>query len=307
MKKITLNAEKRNSIANVIETHFRNANSKLKVNWLLAKNKFNDHKETMHELAHIAIRQYQPQEDIDTIKSMVSKYGDNGGKIYNDSCFNFETNYIDEADGKPRTKDIHLDFGLGYNFALSYFDDELREQGLDPDNEYKYKATKNPHYHSMYDRNRKYLGMHHNEQIKRGENIEDNWNNKYKIEVIGSQYCGSRQFKVDNETFEILNRFQIMQEKVVSTHEQFYDYIKSKMDKVRLGLKSYKYFDEAKELCDKLGIALNETILDTESSLALSIYNPSALASLLADNESEDNKADIIAQFKQGKLNQAIN
>jgi hypothetical protein len=274
---------------------------------VIGKNKFNDHKETMHELAHIAIRQHQPQEDIDTIKSMVSKYGDNGGKIYNDSCFNFETNYIDEADGKPRTKDIHLDFGLGYNFALSYFDDELREQGLDPDNEYKYKATKNPHYHSMYDRNRKYLGMHHNEQIKRGENIEDNWNNKYKIEVIGSQYCGSRQFKVDNETFEILNRFQIMQEKVVSTHEQFYDYIKSKMDKVRLGLKSYKYFDEAKELCDKLGIALNETILDTESSLALSIYNPSALASLLQDNESEDNKADIIAQFKQGKLNQAIN
>jgi hypothetical protein len=306
MKKITLNAEKRNSIANVIETYFRNANSKLKVNWLLAKNKFNDHKETMHELAHIAIRQHQPQEDIDTIKSMVSKYGDNGGKIYNDSCFNFETDCIDD-EGKPRTKDIHLDFGLGYNFALSYFDDELREQGLDPDNEYKYKATKNPHYHSMYDRNRKYLGMHHNEQIKRGENIEDNWNNKYKIEVIGSQYCGSRQFKVDNETFEILNRFQIMQEKVVSTHEQFYDYIKSKMDKVRLGLKSYKYFDEAKELCDKLGIALNETILDTESSLALSIYNPSALASLLQDNESEDNKADIIAQFKQGKLNQAIN
>jgi hypothetical protein len=307
MKKITLNAEKRNSIANVIETHFRNANSKLKVNWLLAKNAFNDHKEKMHSLAYKVVRQHQPQEDIDTIKSMISKYGDNGGHIYNDKCFNFETNYIDEEDGKPRTKDIHLDFGLNYNFALSYFDDELREQGLDPDNEYKYKGTKNPHYHSMYDRNRKYLGMHHNEQIKKGENIEDNWNDKYKFEVIGSQYCGSRQFKVDSETFEVLNQFQIMQEKVVSTHEQFYDYIKSKMDKVRLGLKSYKYFDEAKELCDKLGIALNETILDTESSLALSIYNPSALASLLQDNESEDNKADIIAQFKQGKLNQAVN
>jgi hypothetical protein len=52
MKKITLNAEKRNSIANVIETHFRNANSKLKVNWLLAKNAFNDHKEKMHSLAY---------------------------------------------------------------------------------------------------------------------------------------------------------------------------------------------------------------------------------------------------------------
>jgi hypothetical protein len=98
-----------------------------------------------------------------------------------------------------------------------------------------------------------------------------------------------------------------MQEKVVDTHQRFYDYIKSKMDKIRLGLKSYKYFDQAKELADKLGMVLNETILDTESSMALSIYNPSALASLLQDNESEDNKADIIAQFKQGKLNQAVN
>jgi hypothetical protein len=56
MKKITLNAEKRNSIANVIETHFRNANSKLKVNWLLAKNAFNDHKEKMHSLAYTSCK-----------------------------------------------------------------------------------------------------------------------------------------------------------------------------------------------------------------------------------------------------------
>ena len=307
MKKITLNAEKRNLIANVIEDSFRNKNSKARINWLLAKNAFNDHKEKMHSLVYKIVRQYQPQEDIDTIKKMIAKYGENsGGQIYKDKCFNFETDTYDD-EGKPKTKELHLDFGLSYDFALSYFDEPMREQGLDPDNEYKYKGNKNPHYHSMYDQTRKYLGMHHNEQIKKGENIEDNWNDKYKFEVIGSQYCGSRQFKVDNETFEVLNQFQIMQEKVVSTHEQFFDYIKSKMDKVRLGLKSYKYFDDAKELCDKLGIALNESILNTESSLALSIYNPSALASLLADNEAEDNKADIIAQFRAGKLNQAIN
>jgi hypothetical protein len=307
MRKITLNAEKRNSIANVIETHFRNANSKARINWLLAKNAFNDHKEKMHSLAYKIVRQHQPQEDIDTIKSMISKYGSNGGQIFNDKCFNFITDTVDD-EGKPKEKYLNVDFGLGYNLALSYFDDEMREQGLDPDNEHKYQnGNKNPHYHTMYDKNRKYLGMHHNEQIKKGENIEDNWNDKYKFEVIGSQYCGERHFKVDNETFEVLNQFNIMQEKVVSTHEQFYDYIKDKMDKVRLGLKSYKYFDEAKELCDKLGIALNESVLNTESSLALSIYNPSALASLLADNEAEDNKADIIAQFRAGKLNQAIN
>jgi hypothetical protein len=36
--------------------------------------------------------------------------------------------------------------------------------------------------------------------------------------------------------------------------------------------------------------------------MALSIYNPSALASLLADSDEEDNKADIIAQFKARKI-----
>ena len=165
MKKITLNAEKRNSIANVIETHFRNANSKARINWLLAKNAFNDHKEKIHSLAYKIVRQHQPQEDVDTIKKMIAKYGENsGGQIYKDKCFNFETDTYDD-EGKPKTKELHLDFGLRYDFALSYYDDEIREQGLDPDNEYKYKGNKNPHFHSMYDNTRKYLGMHHNNQI----------------------------------------------------------------------------------------------------------------------------------------------
>ena len=34
------------------------------------------------------------------------------------------------------------------------------------------------------------------------------------------------------------------------------------MQKLKLGLKSYRYFDQAKELADKLGVVLNESILD---------------------------------------------
>ena len=46
--------------------------------------------------------------------------------------------------------------------------------------------------------------------------------------------------------------------------------------------------------------------MNESSSLALSIYSPDNLASLLEDKEKQDN-ADIIAQFKKGQLNQAIN
>ena len=82
--------------------------------------------------------------------------------------------------------------------------------------------------------------------------------------------------------------------------------LRSKMKTLRLGLKSYRYFDQAKELADKVGVVLNETMMNESSSLALSIYSPENLASLLEDKEKQDN-ADIIARFKRGELNQAIN
>ena len=52
---------------------------------------------------------------------------------------------------------------------------------------------------------------------------------------------------------------------------------------MRLGLKSYRYFDQAKKLADNLGIVLNESILNESSSMALSVYSPENLASLLED------------------------
>jgi hypothetical protein len=70
------------------------------------------------------------------------------------------------------------------------------------------------------------------------------------------------------------------------------------MQKLRLGLKSYKYFDQAKALADKLGIPLNESILNESSSMALSVYSPENLASLLED-KVEPTKAEKIAIAKK--------
>jgi hypothetical protein len=57
------------------------------------------------------------------------------------------------------------------------------------------------------------------------------------------------------------------------------------MKTLRLGLKSYRYFDQAKALADKVGVVLNETMMNESSSLALSIYSPENLASLLEDKK----------------------
>ena len=100
--------------------------------------------------------------------------------------------------------------------------------------------------------------------------------------------------------------YQQSADNVIKEHQQMYSYVEGKMKTLRLGLKSYRTFDQAKALADKVGVVLNETMMNESRSLALSIYSPENLASLLEDKEKQDN-ADIIAQFKRGELNQAIN
>ena len=70
------------------------------------------------------------------------------------------------------------------------------------------------------------------------------------------------------------------------------------MEKLRMGLKSYRYFDQAKELADKLGVVLNESVLNESSAMALSIYSPTNLADLLTD-EVEQTREEKIAIAKQ--------
>jgi len=68
-----------------------------------------------------------------------------------------------------------------------------------------------------------------------------------------------------------------------------------------LGLKSYRYFDQAKALADKLGVVLNESMMNESSSLALSVYSPENLASLLED-KVELTREQKIAMFKKEQV-----
>ena len=111
------------------------------------------------------------------------------------------------------------------------------------------------------------------------------WENDFKLWVIGTSYCRSRQFKVDENTLNFFKMYVASADNVIKEHEQMYSYVEGKMQKVRLGLKSYRHYDQAKALADKVGVVLNETMLNESSSLALSIYSPDNLASLLEDKE----------------------
>ena len=134
---------------------------------------------------------------------------------------------------------------------------------------------------------------------------KDTWDNDFKLWVIGSSYCRTRKFQTNNETYLWFKHFEVAKENVILAHKNLFSHVDKKMQKLKLGLKSYRYFDQAKELADKLGVVLNESVLDAHSSMALSIYSPTNLADLLTDEveQTRDEKIAIAKQILQEQQN----
>ena len=68
-KRITLNAEKRKVIADVFQQHFED-NSKYKKAWSDSIKNYQDLRDRKVKINDL-VRSHQPQEDVDTIRSMI--------------------------------------------------------------------------------------------------------------------------------------------------------------------------------------------------------------------------------------------
>ena len=302
-KRQTLNADKRKVIADIFQQHFED-NSKYKKQHSEAIETYNDMREKAKVKIEKLVRFHQPQEDVDTIRSMINKYGErNGGELYHDNCFYVQTDtprMDTDYNGNPveQYDDVHIKFKADKEFLISYYRDELKSKGLDADYDVRLGddyGKRNPTYYNAESSIDKYLGFGSRNDVSGNHSFyKDEWENDFKLWVIGSSYCHQRKFVADNETFNWFKSFEVAKENVIMAHKNLFDHVNKKMEKLKLGLKSYRYFDQAKELADKLGIALNESVLNESSSMALSIYSPTNLADLLTD-EVEQTREEKIA------------
>ena len=137
-KRITLNADKRKVIADVFQNHFED-NSKFKKAWQQAKDTYTSLRKEAKIRMEVLIRKHQPQEDVDTIRSMIKKYGSSGGDLYHDNCFYVQTDtpkYETDYEGNPKEyyDDTHIKFGdMDKDFLTSWYRDEMRAKGIDAD------------------------------------------------------------------------------------------------------------------------------------------------------------------------------
>ena len=309
-RKITLNAEKRKVIADQFQSFYED---KVKDKLEQAKEQY----DIMREKAKVAIekvvRFHQPQQDVDTIRSMIKKYDRAGGELYEDNCFYVQmpiTKVDDEGREYQANDEVHVRFDMGRSFARAYYRDEMKAKGLNPDFKLAIDgdySKRNPKYYNDESACNKFLGFSTSSNDDKSITTPvSKWENDFKLWTIGTQYCHSRQFKVDENTLEFFKMYVQSADNVIKEHQQMYDYVEGKMKTLRLGLKSYRHFDQAKKLADKVGVVLNETMMNESSSLALSIYSPDNLASLLEDKEvlTRDQKIAIARkQMAQNSLN----
>ncbi len=295
MARIRLNSEYRNKIANRMRVHLEQEDTQEKEAYLKAREEMKPLQDKTWELAEQIVRRHYTPEDVEKAWYLQNKF-ENVNTIAKDSCFHFGyMGKVEERDqnDKPIMKDkyieSHFDFKLDGNingdeysksedFGYAYFRDELKgREGCNPDINIEQKDNQsNPHQTKFVDANNKYLGTSGGRDNQTSYSRE--WNNDYVLDLIGREYCRDRSIGCNKEEYDTLMFWQQKKGHLIMCHYKWIESVLNQMKEIKLGLKGYKYLDEAIELCTELGLTVNDAEIIRTNSTGLIIYNPKNLA-----------------------------
>ena len=297
MSRIRLNSEYRNKGAVRFREHLEQENTQEKEAYLQAWEQMKPLQDATWKLAETIVRRHYTDEDVKMAYHLQNKF-DNVNTIAKDSCFHFgymaekgDSNLSEDDDDRQITK--HFDFRLNGNingyesgkqddFAYAYFRDELKgRDNCNPDINIEQKWGKgdgvencrNPHWDKTRTHNEKYLGLNNDNHSYARE-----WNDNYKLDLIGREYCRDRQIGCTKAEFDTLMIWQVAKQKLIQCHTKWIESILNQMKEIKLGLKGYRYLDEMIELGTELGLTINDAEIIRCNSTGLVIYNPKNLA-----------------------------
>ncbi len=315
MSRIRLNSEYRNKIANRMRVHLEQEDTQEKKKYDELKADQIQLNDDAWKVAEKIVRKHYTEDDVEKAYYLQNKF-ENVSTIAKDSCFHFH--YL----GKKETRDYdnnvriedaniekHFDFRLNgsidtennssyssgdnqYGYAL--FRDELKAQeNCNPDILIEQEGKdNNPHKTKYTDNNNKYLGDDDKGYGKQ-------WNEKYQLDLIGRDYCRDRSIACNEQDFNFLISWKQAKGQFVIAHQKWITSVLDQMKEIKVGLKGYKYLDEALELCTELGLNITDAEIIRTNSTGLVIYNPKNLAERIKGmkNKNVDRKAKIEARL----------
>ena len=321
MSRIRLNSEYRNKIANRMRVHLEQEDTQEKKKYDELKANQIQINDDAWKVAEKIVRKHYTEDDVEKAYYLQNKF-ENVSTIAKDSCFHFH--YM----GKKETRDYdnnlkiedaqiekHFDFKLNgdfdtdsnssyhsdnqYGYAL--FRDELKAQeDCNPDILIEQEGKdNNPHKTKYTDNNNTYLG---NDDKGYGKE----WNEKYQLDLIGRDYCRDRSIACTEQEFNFLISWKQAKGQFVIAHQKWITSVLDQMKEIKVGLKGYKYLDEALELCTELGLNITDAEIIRTNSTGLVIYNPKNLAERIKGmkNKNVDRKAKIEARLLYEKQQQ---
>ena len=329
MARIRLNNEYRNKIANRMRVHLEQEDTQEKRKYDGLKAQQVDINDMAWSVAEKIVRRHYTDEDVEKAYYLQNKF-ENVSTIAKDSCFHFHylgTKETRGYDNEVRTEENvpiekHFDFRLNgsidednnysanrdsaYSFAL--FRDEINAQedcNADILIEQKDKDD-NPHKRKFVEANEKYLGLSggRDNETKYGRE----WNEKYQLDLIGRDYCRDRSIACSEDEFKFLITWKQQKAQFVLAHEKWIESVLQQMKEIKIGLKGYKYLDEAIELCTELGLNITDAEIIRTNSTGLVIYNPKNLAERIkgmknTEKTREQKIAERVAYMQQQQTN----
>jgi hypothetical protein len=294
--RLRLNQEYRNKIANRMRVHIEAEHTQEKEKYFQARENIKGEQDKAWDLAHTIVRRHYTESDVEKARYLQNKF-ENVNTVASDSCFhlgyNGQAEERDEHD-KPKMVDSrishHFDFKIeggihgqdngrsDHDFGYAYFRDELKAQeGCNPDINIEMSGKeRNPHQTKFQDANAKYLGTNGGRDNQTSYSKE--WNDDYKLDLIGREYCRDRQLDCSKQEYDTLMVWQIAKGNLIQCHNKWITSVLNQMKEIKIGLKGYRYLDEALELSSELGLKLDESEIIRTNSTGLTIYNPKNLA-----------------------------
>ena len=329
MARIRLNNEYRNKIANRMRVHLEQEDTQEKRKYDGLKAQQIDINDMAWSVAEKIVRRHYTDEDVEKAYYLQNKF-ENVSTIAKDSCFHFH--YLGTKEKRDYNDNLvieenvpiekHFDFRLNGSidsennyssnrdsqYAFALYRDEINAQencNADILIEQKNKDD-NPHKRKFVDNNNEYLGLSgsRDDNTKYGKE----WNEKYQLDLIGRDYCRDRSIACSEDEFKFLITWKQQKAQFVLAHEKWIESVLQQMKEIKIGLKGYKYLDEAIELCTELGLDITDAEIIRTNSTGLVIYNPKNLAERIkgmknTEKTREQKIAERVAYMQQSQTN----
>ena len=278
------------------------------------------------ETAKAVVQRHNPLEDVETCRRLKRKYGTPLDVVAKDKCFFMAHSEDVDDEGEPTKTDNHFDFGLygslsgseygrddeAKSFAYAYNREELLKANCNPDIMAQQKGKEdNPYKTKHIDANDKALGYgsysSYNSDNDSTTGLTKNFDSQFYVDIIGTSHCRSRAIPCTKNEYNVFMMLHTLKSKVVSTHQTWIDSVQAQLEKVKSGLKAYRYMTEAIEFCEELGVHVDEAEMIRANSTGLTIYEPKNLANLIKGMKNKtitrEQKIAFRKQYEQNQIN----